>query len=107
MPTPPGHSPETSQGVPVASGPPSTPATAESPAQPAPASLTASEAPIGKESELYKAIWAAHDKLSGPQRTKIRHDLNFKLVTDIAKWNVMDANDALITIKATLAEVTS
>lgn len=92
------------QDTPTPSGPPDTPPAAESPAQAAPASPTTSEGPIGWESELYKKVWAAHDKLAGPQRTAIRKELNFKLITDVTTWNEMDANDALIAINAKLAE---
>lgn len=93
-----------SPGIPTASEPTGTPAGTESPTEAAPASPTASEEPIGRDSELYKAIWAAHDKLSGAQRTELRRKQGFKLITDIAEWNEMDANDVLVAIQAKLAE---
>lgn len=80
---------------------------AESPAQADSGPPAGFEGAIGRESELYKKVRTAYDKLKPKQREEIRRELSFKLVTDIGLRNNMDANDALIAIEAKLAEATT
>lgn len=98
--------PEPPPTTPTASGPPNTPPAAQSPAQAAPASPTVSGGPIGQASDLYQAIKTGFDKLTDPQRTKLRRDLSIATIKTVATYNELTANDVLDAIEAKLAEAT-
>lgn len=96
-----GQPPQTAS---TASRPPEPQPGPESPAQADPGAPAGLDAAIGRESELYKKIRTAYDKLKPKQREEMRSELSFNLITDIGLRNHMDANDALIAIEAKLAE---
>ncbi len=85
--------------------PPGPPPAAKKAADAAPASPAASERAIGRGSDLYRSITTAYGKLGdADRREQIRRQLGINMVTDIAKYSALDANDALKAIEAKLAE---
>lgn len=95
---------ESPQAAPVASDAPTALSAAESAAQPMPAAPTTTEKPIGKESDLYKKLHRSFDTLNDKQRVDVRRELGVASIKTIAGWNDLDANDALVVIRAKCAE---
>lgn len=93
------------QSAATASSPPEPPPAAESPAQADSGAPVASEGPIGKVSDLYKAVDAGYKRLTNEQKVEFRKNFGIQFITAVGSWSPMAANDALDAIER-LAEAT-